>query len=91
MATWRLVKPWQILMVLGWLTAAAVLSISRLSNNAKLALFLIPFAVICVSIVALTNITMRHYRCPKCDAVPRGGKGVLLDPWECPSCGVPLK
>jgi hypothetical protein len=71
--------------------AVAVFTLPGLDNQLRLVLFVIPFAVICIAIPALTYIAHKHYRCPACDALPRTHRGVLLDPRECPECGVSLK
>jgi hypothetical protein len=56
-----------------------------------------------VSVIAIVIAVQRHYRCPKCNAVPmsswntlgpgRVGKrwGVSLNPSVCPSCGAKLR
>jgi hypothetical protein len=91
---WRLAKPWQALMVMGWVTEAALFALYDPGETFRFGIAFGAVAVIGVSIVALTNIAFRHYRCPACDAVPRAhaqGGGVLLNPSECPACGVPLR
>jgi hypothetical protein len=91
---WRLAKPWYALMALGWVTAAAMFSLHDPGEQFRFGLFFAVLAAIGTSIAALTYITYRIYRCPACGAVPRAhalGRGVLINPPECPECGVALK
>jgi hypothetical protein len=69
----------------------------------QLALELVSFIVRGGSMIAITYAVKRHYRCPKCDAIPMGSGsnlgpgafgrqwgGVALNPSVCPSCGARL-
>lgn len=44
-----------------------------------------------VSIIRITFVVRRLYRCPVCDGIPRNRGSVLLDPETCPDCGARLK
>jgi hypothetical protein len=35
--------------------------------------------------------TLTRYRCPRCEKVPHGSEGVLMNPVKCPTCDLPLK
>jgi len=65
--------------------------LAALNNQFGLTVFFVGFVAAGISIVSLTVIAQRHYRCPGCGAMPRTHRGVPLDPWECPACGEPLK
>ena len=91
---WRLAKPWQSLMVLGWVAGTAMFAMYDPGEQFRFDFFGVAFAAIGVSIIRLTYIAYRHYRCPACNAVPRAhaqGRGILLNPSECPECSVPLR
>jgi hypothetical protein len=61
------------------------------------------FVALGVSVVAIVLAVRRHYRCPKCNAVPMGSwttfgsggvswnRGVDLNPTACPKCGAKLR
>src|ERR1051326_7009269 len=54
------------------------------------------------AVIGITVGVRRHYRCPKCNAVPTGtwstvglgsfglNRGVAINPCLCPNCGAPL-
>lgn len=91
---WRLAKPWQALMVSGWVAGAAMFAMYDPGEQFRFDFFGVAFAAIGVSIMRLIYIAYRHYRCPACNAVPQAhaqGRGILLNPSECPECSVPLR
>jgi len=91
---WRLAKPWYGLMALAWVAAVAIFVRYDPGEPFRFDFFFATLAAIGASIVALTRIAYRYYRCPACDAVPRAhaqGRGILLNPSECPECGVPFR
>ena len=68
---WRLAKPWSALMGMAWVTAAAMFMLHDPGEQFRFDFFFVTLAAIGASIVALTFIAYRHYRCPACGAVPR--------------------
>jgi DNA polymerase III alpha subunit (gram-positive type) len=57
-------------------------------------LFLVSLVALGVSTVRINFIIMKHYRCPSCEKIPIVNgmhNGVLINPSECPSCGVALR
>jgi hypothetical protein len=89
----RLQRPWILLLLAGWVGVAVFFYAENFSNWA-IGLFVASIVSLGLSAVRINFITMKHYRCPSCGAIPkqhgmRGG--VFVNPWECPSCGVALR
>ena len=85
--TWRVAKPWVLILLLGWL---AVFSIPIERTD----FFLLCFVTIVVATIRVNFILMKHYRCPACGKMPidRGSRGgLMLNPAVCPRCGALLK
>ena len=81
-------------MAIGWVTLAAMFALYDPGEPFRFDIVFLVAAAIGTSIIALTYIVYRHYRCPACSAVPRAhaqGHGVLFNPSECAECGVPLR
>ena len=70
------------------LPLVSVITINYLSN-----LYVNPGFPFFVLVSGFIFATIKWYRCPKCDSVPRalGRPGVQLFPKECGECGVKLR
>ena len=94
--TWQKLRYWVIFLVLAFPGAILTLAIVSATNPDKDlivvlgALFMLPIGIA----IIVVNLTLkRYYLCPSCGRIPsRGGYagGVLIDPVECPHCGVRL-
>jgi hypothetical protein len=92
--TGRLERPWIWLLIAGWIGVFAAFFSESLSPRTTAGLFFVSLVALASSTVRINFIMMKHYRCPSCDKIPIVNgmhNGVLINPSECPSCGVSLK
>lgn len=94
--TWQKLRYWLIFLALAFPGAILTLVIASALHMDKdllvvvAALLMLPIGIA----IIVVNLTLkRYYLCPACGRIPsRGGNagGVLIDPPECPHCGVRL-
>jgi F0F1-type ATP synthase assembly protein I len=86
--TGRLSLPWFVVMVVSWILGA---NIGKLNNSSPMHLWVLgifSFVLFIISIVRITNIVLKHYRCPACGEVVLRWNSVPIFPKECPICHV---
>jgi len=90
--TWRIICPWVIVALATFVTLAVMFTFGSLFAELwTLILFFGGFLVLLASIGRISLTVSKLYRCPACGSVPRCRNGVLLDPYDCPSCGARLQ
>ena len=49
------------------------------------------YAAIAAMIGWFVAVYLARYRCPRCEKVPNGPEGTLLNPAACPTCGLEFR
>jgi hypothetical protein len=116
--TWRAIRIWLLALFAGMIGFAIPFCLNRshlhtiapgrYSPSAadetvgQFTLGLVSLVATGAAVIGITVGVRRHYRCPKCNAVPTGtwstlgpgsfvlNRGVAINPSVCPSCGAPL-
>jgi hypothetical protein len=116
--TWRAIRIWLLVLVAGMIGFATPFWLNRSHLHAyapgkyslsaadetvgQFTLGLVSLIAAGAAVIGITVGVRRHYRCPKCNAVPTDtwsalgpgsfalNKGVAINPTVCPSCGAPL-
>jgi hypothetical protein len=116
--TWRAIRIWLLMLIVGMIGLAVPFWLNRshlhMTSPGKYSLSaadeavgqftlgLVSIVVVGAAAIGITVGLRRHYRCPKCNAVPMGtwnslgpdtlglNRGVALNPSVCGSCGAPL-
>jgi hypothetical protein len=90
--TWRIIRPWVPVTAAGFvLFAIGFHAVNPFGDLTSLIMIFGSFPVLFLSIGRIALTVSKLYRCPACGSVPRNRGGVLLDPDDCPNCGVRLK
>jgi hypothetical protein len=85
--TWRIIRPWIFVTAAAFFVFAVVVEFyDRFPELWRLNLIFGGFLVAAVSIIRINLTINKLYRCPACNSVPMGRKGVFVNPDTCPQC-----
>jgi undecaprenyl pyrophosphate phosphatase UppP len=103
--TWKAIRIWLLVEALAVATFLAVPNAHSMRDMSlwQLNTLFGAFVVMGAAIIAITFAIKRHYRCPKCEAIPMNSwatlgpstfgvySGVALNPSVCRKCGARLR